>query len=159
MVTPQRIPRTVPPPPRSTMRCQSWPTTTQGQQNAVQQSGPPPGGSQQPHALPPSQRPAGAGAAGWTTVVAVVTTMVGGGAPAITTGIFPGCWTACAVGAGCSMPTTVPERTTGSCWTTVPVATGWLPSAWYTGWLPSAEYCSPCIVARCLRSKTDEYGR
>ena len=77
------------------------------------------------------------------------TTMVGGGAPAITTGIFPG-WTACAVGAGCSMPTTVPERTTGSCWTTVPVA---------TGWLPSAVYCSPCIVVRCLRSKTGEYGR
>ena len=123
-VTPARIPRTVPPPPRSTMRCQSWPTTTQGHQNAVQQSGPPPGGSQQPHALPPSQRPAGAGAAGWTTVVAVVTTMVGGGAPAITTGVFPGCWTACAVGAGCSIPTTVPERTTGSCCTTVPVATG-----------------------------------
>ena len=102
-------------------------------------------------------------------VVAVVTTMVGGGAPAITTGIFPGCWTvyvgaagcwtAYVVAAGCSIPTTVPERTTGSCWTTVPVATGWLPSAWYTGWLPSAEYCSPCIVARCLRSKTDEYGR
>ena len=94
--------------------------------------------------------------------------MVGGGAPAITTGIFPGCWTACAVGAGCSMPTTVPERTTGSCWTTVPVATGWLPSAWYCGLAALGLDCSPCSWWGCrgrvllyegLRSKAGENGR